>query len=510
MKNQSWRQYIHKFNENDEELTIHTVPNEKAEEWVEREVPKFECSDPLMEEVYYFRWWVFRKHIKDIGKGRIITEFLPKVEWSGPYNSINCANGHHIAEARWLKEDRELVKEYIHFWLRGEGIEKSTSYSTWLADAVYRYALASDDRELAVDVLPELIRFYERTEEEHMTRYGLFWSHDGWDAMELAISGSGLRPTMNSYMYGNARAIEKIAAWAGDEEKACQFSRKAERIRELMWKYLWDEETQFFKVIPQENKDDVIPDLAISSIPAEHNAMEQIGYIPWGFEIPDKRHNKAWSYLDDEEYFKAPFGITTAQKNHPRYMNKESAHECQWNGPVWPFATTQTLNSMIMHLVSGETEELSKADFLKQMTVYAKSHFRTKEDGKVINWLDENMDPDTGIWLAREILKSWGWSKGGYERGKDYNHSAFCDLVIRGICGLQLTRDNQIIVEPLLPKGVWSYFLLEDLPYKKHSLTIGYDKDGTHYQKKKGLWLELDGKEIAAVEELGKLTAQLP
>ena len=40
--------------------------------------------------------------------------------------------------------------------------------------------------------------------------------------------------------------------------------------------------------------------------------------------------------------------------------------------------------------------------------------------------------------------------------------------------------------------------MLEDLPYKKHSLTIGYDKDGTHYQKKKGLWLELDGKEIAA------------
>ncbi len=56
---ENWREYIRRFNENDEETTVQAVPNEKAEEWVEREVPFFDCPDPVLEETWYFRWWVF-------------------------------------------------------------------------------------------------------------------------------------------------------------------------------------------------------------------------------------------------------------------------------------------------------------------------------------------------------------------------------------------------------------------------------------------------------------------
>ena len=213
---ENWREYIRRFNENDEETTVQAVPNEKAEEWVEREVPFFDCPDPVLEETWYFRWWVFRKHIKDTGRGRIITDFLPRVPWAGPYNSINGANGHHIAEARWLKQDRSLVREYLTFWLREEGQEPS--YSSWLADAVYQYALVSGEKALAVDFLPGLVSFYESVEAFNLTKYGLFWSCDDRDAMELSISGSGLHLTLNSYMYGNAAAIAAIAEWAGKEE----------------------------------------------------------------------------------------------------------------------------------------------------------------------------------------------------------------------------------------------------------------------------------------------------
>ena len=105
-----------------------------------------------------------------------------------------------------------------------------------------------------------------------------------------------------------------------------------------------------------------------------------------------------------------------------------------------------------------------------------------REDGKRVNWLDENMEPDTGDWLSRRILKDWDWPqlKAGYERGKDYNHSAFCDLIIRGVCGVQ-PKEGRLCVEPLLPWGVWPYFLLQDLPYQGHSVIIGYDKDGSRY-----------------------------
>ncbi len=36
--------------------------------------------------------------------------------------------------------------------------------------------------------------------------------------------------------------------------------------------------------------------------------MEEIGYIPWNFSIPDERHDAAWSYLKREDCFRAPWG----------------------------------------------------------------------------------------------------------------------------------------------------------------------------------------------------------
>ena len=49
-------------------------------------------------------------------------------------------------------------------------------------------------------------------------------------------------------------------------------------------------------------------------------------------------------------------------------------------------------------------------------------------------WIDEDMDPFTGDWTARTLLKADNWNpgRGGLERGKDYNHSTFCDLVLSG------------------------------------------------------------------------------
>lgn len=508
MDRKIWEHYINKFNENDEELTIQMISNSQAAKWIEEEVPVFECSDSLLEEIYYFRWWVFRKHIKKTKNQRIITEFLPAVPWAGPYNSINCANGHHIAEARWLKHDRKLVPEYIEFWLKGEGNERS--YSTWIADAVYQYALVSGDKDTAINMLPELVVCYEKIEETNMTAYGLFWSDDDRDAMELSISGRGMRPTLNSYMYGNANAIASIAAWCNETEIQKTYQRKAQLLKEKILKMLWDPKDGFFKVIPQSEKDAQVQTM-FDQIEPEHNVKEELGYIPWAFSIPSSQQNIAWKYLKQEDCFSSPAGITTAQRNHPRYMNADSPHECQWNGPVWPFATTQTLNSMISLLQSGETEEVTKQDFLEQLRIYAQSHYRVNEEGKTVNWLDENIDPESKVWLSREILKRLGWPerKGGYERGKDYNHSAFADLIIRGLCGVCAGEENEIILNPLLKEGMMRYFRIEDLPYKNHRLTISYDEEGIRYGNGKGLSLEVDGKILFCQRKLERIKISL-
>jgi hypothetical protein len=44
--------------------------------------PIFGCPLKDIEEIDGFRWWTFRKHIKQTADGFVITEFLPQVSWS--------------------------------------------------------------------------------------------------------------------------------------------------------------------------------------------------------------------------------------------------------------------------------------------------------------------------------------------------------------------------------------------------------------------------------------------
>ena len=101
------------------------------------------------------------------------------------------------------------------------------------------------------------------------------------------------------------------------------------------------------------------------------------------------------------------------------------------------------------------------------------------------------MHPYSGIWLARELLKDKvNYRKGEayYERGKDYNHSLFCDLVLSGLLGLDC-KDGELTVNPLIPEK-WDYFKVENLYVGGKKYTVTYDKDGTQNKKEKGIKIE--------------------
>ena len=116
------------------------------------------------------------------------------------------------------------------------------------------------------------------------------------------------------------------------------------------------------------------------------------------------------------------------------------------------------------------------------------------------------MNPFTGDWIARTLLIQRG--KSIPERGKDYNHSTFCDLVISGLVGLRARSDDTVEVNPLAPKS-WDYFCLDPVRYHERWLTILWDRSGTRYGRGKGLHVLADGKEIASADSLQRVTAAL-
>ncbi len=497
LKAESFKHYVDTFNENDEELYVQHIPNEKAWEFVGANIPLFKCPDKDFERTYYFRWWTYRKHIKLTPDGFVITEFLPKVPWSRKHNTISCPAGHHFYEGRWLHNPKYL-NDYAVFWFRKGGNPRL--YSFWAADAMWARYLVTADKQHVTDLLADLINNYKAWEKTRLEPDGLFWQIDDRDGMEVSIGGSGKRATINSYMYGDAVAIAKIAGLSGKGDIAEKYKAKAERVRQLVLDKLWDDKARFFKTLPRKAEKLV-------------DVRELLGYVPWYFNLPDAGYEEAWKQLMDPKGFYAPFGPTTAEQRHPRFSISYKGHQCQWNGPSWPFATTQTLMALANLLNNYKQNTISKSDYFATLKIYTKSHYLKREDGRVVPWIDENLNPYTGDWIARTRLKTWKdgtWDprKGGRERGKDYNHSSYCDLIISGLVGLRPRPDDIVEVNPLVGADTWDWFCLDNVLYHSRIITILWDKTGKKYNRGKGLRVFANGKEIARSDVLDRLTGK--
>ena len=463
--------YVKSFNEADHETYRQTFPNDRAAEFLKENIPIFECPDKLLEKIYYFRWWTFRKHVRQTPEGYVITEFLPNVGWAGKYNTISCAASHHINEGRWLR-NRRYINDYARFWCT-EGASPRT-YSFPAANSVWNLYLVHQDRKLIADLYERLKQNYAEWEKSRRDSTGLFWQLDGSDGMEISVSGkmssdaTGYRPTINSYMYADAVALSQMAAMLGRSEDVKTYRDKANEIKRLMDKYLWDEKDTFYKVIPRH------ADMSLSP------CRELLGYVPWMYGIPDKKKSVAWEQMFDDKGFRAPYGPTTAEQRNPGFAVAYEGHECQWNGPSWPFATSQTLKAMATCIRQYGEGVLTKERYLEVLTTFAKSHFL---EGQC--FIDENLNPFTGDWIARTLLKQRGDVIP--DRGKDYNHSSFTDLIISDLIGVQVDEKGRVSVKSLIPEGLWDWYCLRDVSINDSLYTVVYDRDGSRYGLGKGL-----------------------
>ncbi|MBO5454639.1 MAG: hypothetical protein J6A69_11870 [Clostridia bacterium] len=484
------KKYVDKFNKNDEEIYINKIDNNHAYEWLREEIPIFECPDKDIEETYYFRWWTYRKHIKETDFGFMISEFLPTVPWSGKYNEIVAAAGHHLCEGRWLKNSKLYLKDYINYFL--DNSKSGHNYSIWLIYAIHQMCLVTDDWDMGENFLEKICNYYTEWEKQHLLKNNMFWSVDDRDAMEYSVSGTtkdlrplkGIRPTLNSYMCADAWAIAEFAKRLNNKEIAEKYTKKYESLKNNINENLW--QSGFYRAFHFEDENignsakDIIENCHIDS------PKELIGYIPWMFGIPENGKESVFKFLTDENCFYTNFGLTTVEKTNRRFLY-EVNHECLWNGYIWPFAISQTLTAMRNMIFNYPDGKKYMSDFCKLIKQYAKIHKRITDDGKTINWIDEVKHPLRDEWSSREILKNWGWKEetGGYERGKDYNHSTFCDLIISGIAGIKYENDI-FTVSPIIPDE-WDYFKLENLHIKGKTYSVYYDKSGEKYNLGTGL-----------------------
>jgi len=482
---EDYKHYVDYFNKMEDENIAKAVPNDSAWAWMKNNIPLFECPQQNFEEMYYFRWWSLRKHITDTPHGYGITEFLVDRSYADKYNLISCALGHHIYEFRWV-HNPEFIEQNVKLWYRGndgERMDKLMNFSSWTADALYKRYLVNKDEKFLLDIYPDLVDEYAAWEKNRIREDGLFWQIDVKDGMEESLSGGrhvqNVRPTINSYMFGNAEALSNIAAIKGDKASESYFSDKAEKIQNLVEERLWNSNDMFFETLTEKD--------------TSSNVREAIGFIPWYFNLPEKNSGfeVAWKQVKDEQGFSAPFGLTTAERRSPRFRSHGTG-TCEWDGAVWPFATSQTLTAMANLLNNYNQDVVCEEDYFKQMNLYVESQYYRGRP-----YIGEYLDETTGYWLM-----------GDRERSRYYNHSTFNDLIITGLVGLHPRADDKIEVNPLIPQDKWDWFCLDNVLYHGDIITILWDKTGEKYNKGKGFKIFRNGKEIVSSEKLEKLISE--
>lgn len=494
--------------------------------WFLHNIPFLEIDDPEIQQIYYYRWKLYRSHLREIGaQGVTVTEFLDNVPWARqPYTDLNDSASFHLAEGRWLR-DPAIIDSLIDHLYAGGGNDRHFSES--IAAATLSTTWVTGDTSPAIRNLDKMQYIFNQWDDHFDRNRNLYWVEPIADATEYTISsidasgagftnkpstdekengftkGYAFRPSINSYQFANALAIAAIARIAGKPDITADYTQRAEAIRSAVLTQLWNPTLDHFTDRYQHSTKYVKEGEFI-------RGRELVGYVPWFFELPPQDSSvdyaQAWHHALSPTELGGPYGLRTVEPTYPRYLVQyrydklTGRPECQWNGPSWPFQTSQALTGLANLLNDYSQTVITRADYLRLLRQYTRQHFLApgKPD------LQEDYNPDTGAPIV------------GLPRSHHYNHSTYVDLILSGLIGIRPRADNIMEINPLLPGGTQQgarairYFALQNLIYHGHEVSVIYDQDGTRYRLGKGISVFVDGRRASGPSPLGRIQVNLP
>lgn len=380
-------------------------------------------------------------------------------------------------------------------------------FTDYMADSTWTRYLVDGDESRVTAHLDAMIALYDEWNDKLDTSKGLYWIEPLADATEYTISsidasggedgfggGEAFRPSINSYMWANFRAIASIANLTGQSDVSTAYVERAAELKERFQTDIWNDTLSHFI-----DRHYTATEFVEYWQPIR--GRELVGLVPWMFSMPDDdvKYSVAWEHLLDSEELSGSSGMRTVGPSYEYYMRQyrydapTGLRECQWNGPVWPYQTTQVLLGLANLLENYNQTSISRSDYLNELRRYTKLHY---QNGTLD--LEEDYEPDKPGPIV------------GLARSHHYFHSGYNDIIISGLVGIRPQADDSIVIESMLPADSdITHFRLQDVSYHGHSIAVQWDADGSHYGQKSGLTLEVDGEEAASSSKLERLTATI-
>jgi hypothetical protein len=354
----------------------------------------------------------------------------------------------------------------------------------------------------------------------------------GGNHIEISYPNSfTVRPSLNSYMYGNFKSLSNLYALkagergdSSDEDKSRHYLKKSDDLKDLFLKELWHKPSQddefsfysdrgasedpfFYSRLAGDNlyTGGVVDQLSL--------VRETVGYTPWYFNmIPQdaEKYDVAWKQFADPMGFKQDFGISTAEFRHD-YFNEMSYG---WNGRGWPFQNSVVYKAYANYLCNYKSKRSAVKDEDRQLLYhhinqYVELHGRRRSIGEWYLPRDGRYRMPGG----KTVRQSKRGQGKGFGDVQDYFHSTFPDMLIEDLLGFKASHGNGFSVDVLLPEDKWDFFYLGDLRYHNKDVDIVWKKDWDPSipGNQSHLYIWLDGKLVAQSEVLNKkLLIEIP
>ena len=201
------RPYVARFNSNDDEQVVNHVPNAAAYDWMRLNIPRFECPDKSIEEIYYFRWWSYRKHIKHTFDGFVITEYVTREDY---FEAIETyARSHHVGDRPYVGE---YLDEVTGDWIKGVSARSRYYNHSTFTDLVISGLVGLKPRSDGVIEVDTLIPVgkWDWFCLDHVSYHGrevtIIWDKTG----ERYGQGKGLRVLADGHEIAYAPQLERL------------------------------------------------------------------------------------------------------------------------------------------------------------------------------------------------------------------------------------------------------------------------------------------------------------
>lgn len=496
--------------------------NENAKEFEKffTSLPKFSCSDEIINKTWFYRWYILRHNTSKPrhgylqnttvyeGRGHKTSKGEPFKVSGWEFSRLICLSTPlQLTDYKWCPD-----KEMLHDIVRGvfaqadeDGIIQSTfthhrgsPFSNFLIWVVYQMYLIDGDKEFIKEMMPQMkkcvdgnIKVYgakndhlqfevkhQRTGKEYQPSYWYFTDFplNGKDKSKIIPMK---RMDTSVYHYLNTIGLSKMMKIV-DDENYSYYEEFARELAKDINEKTWDEETGFYYDLHHETDEKAM----VKNI---------VGLYPYWAEIADEDKQSGMDYLFDKECFNTGAVFSTVDKNCVAYSAigawmgfMRSRNSCMWNGPSWPYTNGIMLDTIGKQSKShGHKYDKEFAEFLRK---YSLEHYKGHDIS--YPYLVEQYHAVTDEAISDE---------------PDYNHSYYLELIFAHVAGITL-REDKVVIDPV-NIGL-DFFKLDDVVIRGKKISVHYAKDeeiAAEENMSKGLSVYIDGKLEKSLDDLGVL-----